>query len=358
MARLDRRIWIGVGAGAGVLLTLALLLLPVSPIEQLPEAEPDRRGKVSRFDIAAGAGVAYTSPAAYLANLGIPYERRIIPAGNYTAGGIAPRGAVVHNTDSPLSLGCGPVYNHFANPDVRASTHFCIDRDGVHQFVPLGDVAWGQGDVRSPNRGIPVLDEIVRNGWYMNQFFWSIEVALDYQPTTEYIEDHPSLVEYLSALVKYLALQGGFSLDRMHILAHNDINSLSRVDPICCWRRPGLAAGAQGFDSWVAGLGAAPEPSVDVDALLQRVQFLEGEQVSTWKMLTILREQIAGLGQGQPAILIKLADQNPVYLVLGGLRLHICNPEQFLAQGFSWGAIRIVTEDDPLWQIPKLDACS
>lgn len=251
-----------------LLVALLALLLPVGPVSlTAPGGDGEnRRGDASLFRVEAGAGIDYESPAPFLRNLGIAVEEKWLAAGNYTSGGINPRAIVIHNTDSPASMGCNPVYNTFAGPS-QSSTHFCIDANGgIQQYVALGSIAWGNGDVCQADMSIPLIQYVVGSGTscapqlWMNQYTWSIELALDYSPNTEYAESFPRMMESLAALVKFLALQGGFPPDRDHVLTHRDINGSNRVDPICCWRVGGLAAGAQAFDSWVASLSAVVEP--------------------------------------------------------------------------------------------------
>ena len=51
--------------------------------------------------------------------------------------------------------------------------------------------------------------------------------------------------------------------------------------------------------------------------------------------------------------LIKLANDPDVYVVVGGVKIHACSSEVFVAQGFRWEGIRVVAESDPLWNLPS-----
>ncbi len=306
---------------------------PISPISSGPGLSV--RGDPSKAIQVAGAAVAYADPVSILAGEGVTVVERILPPGNFTTGvAIVPRAVVIHNTDSPADLGCGPVYNTFIGPS-QSSTNFCIDKDGVIEwYVPLENIAWGQGDVSNPNLGILWIADVVRNDWWSNQFAWSIELTLcNVSPGTgcsygpEYLEDYPAMKASLTALTKFLLEQAGLPASRQTVVTHNDINGSTRIDPICCWTLGGTMAGALAFDQWVASLG----PDVP-----------------------------HGLPGGPPVIdgwlppLIQVEGGAHVYLVVGGLKLHVCDPAVFEAQGLLWENIVTVVEDDPLWQLPAL----
>ena len=256
-------------AAVGMATALGLLLTPQLPTSPLgaPGFNPDdARGNIGAYNPAAGADVVYDSPAATLQSLGVPFGEDMLPlltggVFNYTPAGINPRAIMVHNTDSLGATGCGPVVAYHSRPDVLASVHFCIETDGtVVQMVPLEAIAWHAGKPNNPNLGITLLGEVVTNGLWLNQYVWGIELVLDYSPTTEYAEDYPAMLASLEALVKFLAGQAGLPLDRQHIIAHRDSDTVNRVDPFCCWRRSGIAAGAAAFDAWVTRLSAPPPP--------------------------------------------------------------------------------------------------
>lgn len=314
-------LWLGIILGAALI--AGALLVPVSPISQLPtgKGEPSYKGNASGFRPEAGAAVTYESPGPTLNALGYSYTPMFLAETEYTPGGINPGAIVIHNTDSPASIGCPPVGNYFAG-SVQASTHFCIDANGtVFQFVPLESIAWGNGDLNSPNRNIPIIDYVVLNNLWMNQFTWSIELTLDKSPTTEYLADYPLMADALSVLVKFLAAQAGFPLDRQHVITHRDINSVNRVDPICCWVPGGLAAGAQAFDVYVSALTA---PAVDTPT---------------------------------PApcpVLIRSANAPHVFVVVGQVRIHIPNPEAFESLGFRWECIQLLDDSNSLWRWPAI----
>jgi N-acetyl-anhydromuramyl-L-alanine amidase AmpD len=53
------------------------------------------------------------------------------------------RGLCLHITSGSNLIG---TYATFNNPDNKRSAHFCSDKDGtMHQFLKIGDVAWGIG---------------------------------------------------------------------------------------------------------------------------------------------------------------------------------------------------------------------
>ncbi len=307
------------------------IAIPGSPVSPIPSGlELTRQGDTSGAIQAAGADVSYASPKGALGVV-----ERFLPPGNYTDNyPILPRGIVIHNTDSPAALGCDPVYNTFAGPR-QASTHFCIDENGViEQYIRLEHISWGQGDVRNPNMGIVWIADVVRNDGWMNQYAWSIELTLcNVSPATgcshgpELLEDYPLMKASLTTLTKFLLGQAGLPANRQSVVAHNDINGATRVDPICCWVQGGVGAGAIAFDQWVASLA----PTIP-----------------------------NGLPGGPPVIdgwlppLIQLEGGAHVYLVVGGIKLHVCDPAVFEAQGLLWENIVTVTSDNLLWQLPAL----
>ena len=273
------------------LLAVTILILtftvPLSPLSLTTSTDLllERRGDVSKYDPSAGAQLTYTSEKAFLENLGIVRIEKILPNFpiiNYTSSGLNPIAVVIHNSDSPADLGCNPLYNTFVGVS-NSSTHFCIDKDGtVWVFVPWydGAIAWGNGVVSRPNRSIQWIDDLVNSGGWFNQYTISIELALcGTAPITgcdkigpEYAENYPAMLQSLSVLVKYIALETGIPLTRDRIVTHRDINSSSRVDPVCCWTSlGGLAGGEAAFSSWVESLTTVDVPTTNIDEIINKI---------------------------------------------------------------------------------------
>ena len=289
-----------IGISLVVVFALALLLAPPSPVDIVtPGAELTQEGK-GEFLSLAGAQVIYESPAQALADAGIPFEIRLIGTDDYYPNTpMIPRGVVVHNSDSPAALGCGPLYNWFESPDSRASTHLCIDKWGkVTLFVPLAKTAWSHGDIHNPDMTIPWVADAVRNGWYINQFAWSVELALcATDPRTgcgeigpEYATDYEPMMKSLDVVLRHLAGEGQFLLTRQTIVGHYQI--ASKQDPVCCWARGGKAVGIQQFDSFVVALGVPPAPppplpAVTLEDVVERLDAID-------ERLTVLEDATPG----------------------------------------------------------------
>lgn len=323
-------ILVAVAATIGGMLAVAIPQSPVSPIPM--GAELSVKGDPSKAIQVAGAAVTYADPVEALAKQGITVIKRILPPGNYTTNvAIIPRAVVVHNTDSPADLGCGPVYNTFVGPS-ESSTNFCIDKYGVIEwYVPLEDISWGAGDISNPNMAIRWIADVVRNNWWSNQFKWDIELTLcNTSPKTgcsggpERLEDYPLMKRSVSTLTTFLLGQAQLPATRETVVTHNDINGSSRVDPICCWTEGGVMAGAQAFDQWVASLATnIPLPPSD----------------ACW----------------MPP-LIRLEGTPDVYMVAGGVKIHLCSEDVFRAQDLKWRWVVDVSADNTLWQLPSI-AC-
>lgn len=114
----------------------------------------------------------------------------------------------------------------FQNPNSQASSHFVILRDGsVKQFVSSTDAAWTNGDVKSPRRDIPWMNDLINRRVNLNNATITIEhIGTPSQPPTE--------AQYQSsiALHRYFCHPKvyGINPDRSHNLRHGDINSVSR----------------------------------------------------------------------------------------------------------------------------------
>ena len=108
---------------------------------------------------------------------------------------------IIHDTESSYAA----AVSAFQNPASYVSANYVIrSSDGaVTEMVPPSDVAWGAGD------------------WYVNMHAVNIEnEGFAAQGRTWYSE---AMYQSDAALVRYLAAEYGISLDRAHILGHEDV---------------------------------------------------------------------------------------------------------------------------------------
>jgi N-acetylmuramoyl-L-alanine amidase len=119
----------------------------------------------------------------------------------------------------------GSVLNWFGDPSSDASSHYLVNKDGsVWQFVREEDTAWANGEVHSPDRSIPWLDDCLRRGQNPNRLTVSVETERTWQePLTE--PQHRALVELLRGILVRHALPA----DRQHLVPHSAIDSVTRA---------------------------------------------------------------------------------------------------------------------------------
>jgi N-acetyl-anhydromuramyl-L-alanine amidase AmpD len=159
-------------------------------------------------------------PAAYAQNSPDPGDYGNYDLANRPADGLAIRYVVVHDTESSYDS----TVNEFQNPLAYVSAHY-VNRssDGhVTQMVPTKDVAWQAGN------------------WYVNTHSIGIEnegYALDGSWFTD------ALYGSLAKLIRYQANRYGITLDREHVIGHDQV--------------PGTTAGT------VAGMHWDPGPYFD-----------------------------------------------------------------------------------------------
>jgi N-acetyl-anhydromuramyl-L-alanine amidase AmpD len=122
----------------------------------------------------------------------------------------------------------------FNNPAAFASSHFGVCKDGsVEQYVEVGDAAWHAGRLNRPNTNNPLIKNWLDNGINPNLRTVGVEMLL---APGERIGDYPLLVKAFDDLLLWLVAATGVAPDRVHIIGHNEIDSVNRaIDPICCW---------------------------------------------------------------------------------------------------------------------------
>lgn len=87
-------------------------------------------------------------------------------------GGLNPQAIVYHIAQGSMT-GLDAWFN---NPNSFASTHFAVGKSGViHQYVAVGDAAWGNGLMNKPDTSIPWLADCFNNGINPNLRTISIE---------------------------------------------------------------------------------------------------------------------------------------------------------------------------------------
>jgi N-acetylmuramoyl-L-alanine amidase len=89
-----------------------------------------------------------------------------------THGGLDPQAIVYHIAQGSMT-GLDAWFN---NPNSYASTHFGVAKSGaIHQYVAVGDAAWGNGVINQPDLSIPWLANCYNNGINPNLKTISIE---------------------------------------------------------------------------------------------------------------------------------------------------------------------------------------
>lgn len=147
------------------------------------------------------------------------------PSPNYTAGRITAgrieqvSRIVVHDTEGSFD----GTTSWFLSPASQVSAHYCIRKDGyVRQFVKLADTAW--------HCGFPPGTEHLYTGLWGVVSTNGISIGIELegysgQPYTD--AQYASLI----ACCRYLrATYPAILLDRLHIVAHSDLNTGKR-DP-------------------------------------------------------------------------------------------------------------------------------
>jgi N-acetyl-anhydromuramyl-L-alanine amidase AmpD len=128
-------------------------------------------------------------------------------------GGKKPLLVVIHIAEGNLKQ----TYNWFKNPASGVSSHYGIEEDAVWQFVDERNVAWANGRVANPKSKL--VKELAK--YNPNVFSISIEnsgVATKDISAKQY--------DTLSQLVAEICIRHNISIDREHIIGHNEIYSM------------------------------------------------------------------------------------------------------------------------------------
>lgn len=115
------------------------------------------------------------------------------------------------------------IYNTFANPRTEKSSHYSVDRNGeLWQFVEEQNSAFCNGVVWNPT------SEIVREFWTRGININDISVGIEH---SGYGNEDITEAQYQTTarLINDIAIRWAISLDRKHILRHNEI----RGNKIC-----------------------------------------------------------------------------------------------------------------------------
>jgi N-acetyl-anhydromuramyl-L-alanine amidase AmpD len=139
-------------------------------------------------------------PAAYAQNSASPYDYGNYDLANRPDDGLAIRYVVVHDTESTYDS----TLQEFQNPLAYVSAHYVTRASDGHvtQQVPTKDVAWHAGN------------------WYVNTHSVGIEnegYALDPSSFTD------AMYSSLSKLIRYEADRFGITLDREHVIGHDQV---------------------------------------------------------------------------------------------------------------------------------------
>ena len=118
---------------------------------------------------------------------------------------------------------------HFNNPNVQASTHFGIGKNGeIHQYVAMKDGAWGNGVVNKPTW--PLLSQFP--GVNPNLFTISIELeGMHDLGNGKFHQFTDAQYDSSIKLVAVLHRMYNIPIDRLHIIGHCEIDSVNR--PYC-----------------------------------------------------------------------------------------------------------------------------
>lgn len=141
-------------------------------------------------------------------------------------------GIVLHVTGPGSMAGMA---SWFKNPASQVSAHFGIGKKGeVQQYVEVGDSAWHAGILNRPDTTNPLVASWTRDGVNPNRCTIGIELLLG--GPAEPLSEYPAMQEALIDLLDWLHETTGVTLDKAHILGHNQIDGVSRAtDPICCY---------------------------------------------------------------------------------------------------------------------------
>lgn len=136
--------------------------------------------------------------------------------------GGAPGFIVYHIT---AGYGMDGVWAWFNNPASQASAHYCVGQDGsVVHYVQDENTAWANGYVTNPDNPV----NKVCPGWNPN--YWTISIEVEAKPGDKLTD---AQLTSLAELTQYLHDKHGISIDRQHLIGHNEIDPVTRAqDPI------------------------------------------------------------------------------------------------------------------------------
>lgn len=128
--------------------------------------------------------------------------------------GYKPEAIVIHISQGTMS----GAYTWFNNSTSKASSHYMVSKSGeIWQFVKDENTAWANGNINQPNWSL--LKPNVNPNFYT----LSIEFeGMSGEPWTQ------AMYNSAAELIKTLSLKWNISIDRNHIIGHNQIDSINR----------------------------------------------------------------------------------------------------------------------------------
>lgn len=227
------------------------------------------------------------------------------PDGTKGRNGYKPLGVVMHIAEGTLA-GIDAWFNSRDNSG--GSTHYAIGKKGeIHQYVREEDAAWGNGVVKKPSW--PLLMQNVNPNLYT--------ISIEHEGYT----GEPWTDEMLESdvwLLKRICQRWNILMDRVHIIGHNQIDSVTRA------RCPGTGLP---WDRLLAELTAMDpkdkrilELQGQVKDLQVHVQDLEQQAQDAFQQIEQQQQLAAQLQTRLSSIgrLVKTADAAQVYLLKNG----------------------------------------
>lgn len=239
---------------------------------EAPQHDLDNQARGEGLQRGASVGAApskaYPRPQSYLADRG--YKYAFVPSPNWSGRGSGdPIEAVVIHVSGDGTL--AGMDSWFGQTVSQVSATFGVDKDGtVHQYVEIGDVAWHAGIVNKPNLSNPLIASWDAQGINPNRRTVGIEMVLK---PGQLLGDYPQQAHAFDDLLLWLVQTLNLPPDRVHIIGHNELDSVNRAqDPVCCWWPDG------GVSYLASRLNPQPTPApmqVTLDSINQRLQVVE-----------------------------------------------------------------------------------
>lgn len=156
-----------------------------------------------------------------------------VPSPNKGYGDVKPRWRAVtwHIAEGSLN---GTI-DWLCSPQSQASSHVVIGRNGeIFNLVPLGEAAWCQGRVDTPDLSNPIIRQTVAAKLNPNLVSFSIECVgySTWGRGGSLTDPQRGALERVTA---YLCYRAKLTADRVHILGHNQWDSRNR------WGCPGFS---------------------------------------------------------------------------------------------------------------------